>query len=652
MPRKSHLAGKLPQLSEIWHVAVEQLRIWITPPDEEPSRPFVVMILNLTMGLIQKMELVANYPSPAQLLEILFQAMQEPPQAVGQKRHRPQEIQIEAPALAEALVPELEKIDIRVQQYSRPEEVDQILNNLELHLRGKPENPGLLSVKGVTPELVGGLFAAAAEFYRAAPWIHLNDQQTLAIHVPPEQSPRFVQVMGNAGVEYGLAMYRRWEDVERIFSFTDHPLEVLAPEGGHSFIFDEVSKLPFDDLEAIERYGWEVAGKQAYPIPIVYTRQAGVRRPDRADLIWYEAALRAIPRFVRDHLRSDPAGDYLPAEVILSVPTHAGETSVEVKYPAGKLAKETRPVHLADWSQLEAEDEERLPEFDRRAMEGMMAEFGEGFDDPELEKAQQLMYQAWDEQNPARRIILAREALSISTDCADAYVLLAEEEADTLGRALEYYRQGVEAGERALGPTYFAENVGYFWGLLETRPYMRARQGLANTLWELGRTQEAVSHFRELLRLNPGDNQGIRYSLLNLLLSMNDEAAAGELLKEYEDDGMAEWLYTRALLAFRQGGDSPAAAEALQAAMAQNRYVPAYLTGRKRVPAHMPPYMTWGGEDEAAIYAFSYLPYWRRTPGAVEWVQTHLKSSPRTRSKTRRSSQPRQGRKKRRSSRK
>jgi tetratricopeptide (TPR) repeat protein len=171
--------------------------------------------------------------------------------------------------------------------------------------------------------------------------------------------------------------------------------------------------------------------------------------------------------------------------------------------------------------------------------------------------------------------------------------------------------------------------------LLETRPYMRARQGLANTLGQLGRKEEAASHYRELLRLNPSDNQGIRYSLLNLLLAMNDEAAARALLKEYEEDGMAEWLYTRALLLFRTEGASRAAENALREALNMNSHVPAYLTGRKRVPSHLPPYITWGGDDEAAAYVAGYLAYWRRTPGAIDWLQAHLSPVPATRSSSR-----------------
>ncbi|HXY17585.1 MAG TPA: tetratricopeptide repeat protein [Gaiellaceae bacterium] len=76
----------------------------------------------------------------------------------------------------------------------------------------------------------------------------------------------------------------------------------------------------------------------------------------------------------------------------------------------------------------------------------------------------------------------------------------------------------VAAGERALGPRIFAEGAGYFWGLVETRPYMRARAALAALLWKLGRREEALEHARELLRLNPNDNQGIRYQQAKWLL--------------------------------------------------------------------------------------------------------------------------------------
>jgi tetratricopeptide (TPR) repeat protein len=140
--------------------------------------------------------------------------------------------------------------------------------------------------------------------------------------------------------------------------------------------------------------------------------------------------------------------------------------------------------------------------------------------DEALFEAQELMYEAFEARGP-RCVALALQALVISPNCADAYVLLADETASSNEEARALLEEGVAAGERALGPQPFEEDVGYFWGILETRPYMRARAALAETLWALDRREEAVEHHRELLRLNPNDNQGLRDRQAGWLLCSN-----------------------------------------------------------------------------------------------------------------------------------
>ena len=390
--------GNLPQRQESWHVVVHRLRTWIAPPDEDPWRPYIVLALSVDTGTLHAAQVVQNDPTAAEIADALFQGMMKPPKGTRQKPHRPTQVQCEDAALAEALAQQLEPIGITVRQHPRPEGLDTLLCELESHMREGPELADLLSVEGVTPELVGGLFAAAAEFHRAAPWVQLTEENVLAVRVPPEKEARFVQVMGGGGVEYGLATYTRWEDVERMYEMADSPLELLPPEGAHSFLFGDITLLPFGDLEAMEQHGWDVAGKEAYPLPLIFTREKQATRPSRADLEWYEAALRAIPLFVRDHLRADEQGNYLPAEAAFSVPVHSGKTTVHITYPAGALPKETRPVEMGDWAEIEdeeEEDEEGFPAFDRRAMEGILAGLGGGFGDSALAEAQDLMYKAW-----------------------------------------------------------------------------------------------------------------------------------------------------------------------------------------------------------------------------------------------------------------
>jgi tetratricopeptide (TPR) repeat protein len=239
-----------------------------------------------------------------------------------------------------------------------------------------------------------------------------------------------------------------------------------------------------------------------------------------------------------------------------------------------------------------------------------------------LEEAQELIYQAL-ETSGKQRLDLARQALAISPDCADAYVLLAEATEDP-HEARCLYEQGVHAGERALGPEMFERDAGHFWGILETRPYMRARQGLAEVLWYLGERRAAIAHLQDMLRLNPGDNQGLRYTLANWLLAVGDDAALERLLAQYPDEGSAQWAYTKALHTFRRLGAGKQADKALQAALEVNPHVPAYLLGVKKLPKPLPTYIGMGDENEAVWYAAQAAEPWVATPGALEWFAAVL----------------------------
>lgn len=256
---------------------------------------------------------------------------------------------------------------------------------------------------------------------------------------------------------------------------------------------------------------------------------------------------------------------------------------------------------------------------DRRAMEGFMAGlFGRvsASANGAVDEAQEVMYEAW-EASGAQRIALARSALEISPLCADAYVLLAEESATSDAEALALYNKGTAAGERALSGQ-FEELAGHFWGVLETRPYMRARAGLAITLWRIGDHEGAIEHYHALLALNPGDNQGIRYLLASALLARNDLPALRKLLCEHAEDGAAAWVYTRALLAFRE--QDPHADEIAREAWEVNRHVPAMLAGDLPLAPSADGYIRMGGEDEATAYIQDNGAAWRAVPGAIEWL--------------------------------
>lgn len=255
-----------------------------------------------------------------------------------------------------------------------------------------------------------------------------------------------------------------------------------------------------------------------------------------------------------------------------------------------------------------------------------------------LEEAQDLAYAAAAEPTAKRRIELAKRALAISPDCADAYGLLADE-ASTASEARDLFAEGVAAGKRALGADWDRLTAAHhLWLSVDGRPYMRARAGLANANWECGDRQAAIEQGWEMLELNPGDNQGVRYTLLGWLLLAGSISAIDRLLSEYPGDPSATWLYSRALHEFRMHSASSEANSKLKVALRANPHVPPYLLGHLPLPADRPEYVGFGDEAEAVAYTFDCGVVWADTAGALEWLsrQSVARARPRDRQRKRR----------------
>lgn len=262
-----------------------------------------------------------------------------------------------------------------------------------------------------------------------------------------------------------------------------------------------------------------------------------------------------------------------------------------------------------------------------RAMEKMMKNIVSPMDEPrkkskrenDLHKAQDIAWTAWDTPEPEKRIKLSYEALSISLDCADAYAILGHESRDIL-EALVMFRNGLEAGERALGKKVFEEDAGHFWGILKTRPYMRARAGVAKCLWDIGQHDDAIAHYKAMLRLNPGDNQGNRYMLAACFATLKRYDELEALFAQQGDDCGLAWLFTKALVKFAREGATNSAHQLLSTALDRNRFVPHYLSGKKLMPKYLPDSYGFGSDDEAICYVTDFKKAWEVVSGAIDWI--------------------------------
>jgi tetratricopeptide (TPR) repeat protein len=235
-----------------------------------------------------------------------------------------------------------------------------------------------------------------------------------------------------------------------------------------------------------------------------------------------------------------------------------------------------------------------------------------------LEKARDLLYEAWEQENQQKYIETACKALSISPYCTDAYNLLAWESRD-LQEKYFLFQKGLTAAELSLGELFFRENEGDFWNIIETRPYMRSLAGLANCYREMGDLKQAISLFNELLRLNPDDNQGVRYPLACCLLESGRDAEFADFIKEHGDESSCFIAYSKALWSFRTGEERKDVC--LREALEENEYVPPYLLGEKWIPYQLPAYYSPGSEEEAVLYAKEARAAWVNTSEALVWLK-------------------------------
>lgn len=95
------------------------------------------------------------------------------------------------------------------------------------------------------------------------------------------------------------------------------------------------------------------------------------------------------------------------------------------------------------------------------------------------------------------------------------------------------------AGE-AFPPNVFEEHIGHFWGLLHTRPFMRARYALIEAILKV-RTYDAalaaLDHLMDCLRLCRGDNMGLRDLVPAQMLRLDRNQECYDFVKWYATTG-------------------------------------------------------------------------------------------------------------------
>ena len=626
-------------------VAAVRLPGWLPGAGGEPFRPWAALCVSLESGRVEPSE-----PGPADQIPAMLESVLS--QAAHEWRSRPARVQIADGAGAEALKGLLASQGIEAEIRSELPGLSHKLESLSRRISLEDPRPGPLTGAGVTLEGVAAFAHAATRFLAASGWRHLSHEDQVRIEAPDVETDlrRFALDHHGRRTAPQLYFFPDPEDLPLPSEAGDEPWE--EDDEWEDEPWDDLWEInflkpwaaPSDDGDLWEERGLPWAGDGFIPVA-GFWQDGTFRRPDRRRLAFFEGLLAALAATREEDLdtgrwekRVDTAEG--PLRFVLTLPDLL-EPQEEEERPAGlTLAWRVMERSMRAMGKLLAAGDSSSLQMDEEGILFLPSESLSAEPDTPEGRAEALLDHAYAARG-RRGVLLARQALEIWPDCADAYNLLAERAPDpeSAGRLFE---QGMAAGERALGPAAFAEAAGHFWGVLETRPYMRNREGLAQSLVERKRYAEAAEHFQEMLRLNPEDNQGVRHSLVNVLIALDRDAEARELLDRYAEDRLALMEYPRALLRFRAEGDSSEARRALKRAVQANRLVPGVLL---RTRATTPGFSSFapGRIEEATFYLILSLDTWAGTEGALDWLRKRTTLPPRPKK-----SKAKKGRKKRR----
>lgn len=265
-----------------------------------------------------------------------------------------------------------------------------------------------------------------------------------------------------------------------------------------------------------------------------------------------------------------------------------------------------------------------------KEMNSYIEEYGMGGETDELlmlngpgtskDKAKALLSKAMEVSSSKRRVHLAETALEMYPDSSDANLILAEE-SDNEHDARSYLKEGIAAGKRELGELFFEENKGDFWGLHETRPYIRICKSYAESCWFGGDAKEAAQILEHILELNTEDNTGARYLLAAVYLYSNQLEQAEQLLEKYEKgDAATAFAYDKIILEYKKNGITSQLKMLYRVARGVNKHVPDYLLGLKRLPHNLPDFVGMGDSDEAIEYVIMHSRLWASAPDLLKWM--------------------------------
>lgn len=223
-----------------------------------------------------------------------------------------------------------------------------------------------------------------------------------------------------------------------------------------------------------------------------------------------------------------------------------------------------------------------------------------------LDDAYELLEKAENTKSKTQAIKLAKEAYEMCPACFDALLFQVEQEKNYI-KKMKLLNEGLnKEKERLLQEDYFAkDNIGHFYGIFETRPYIRGLYTKADNLANAGKIKQAIKVCKEIIHLNENDNLGARYLLMALYSFLEEEKEMLKLYKKYPEEDL-EMLFPLLVLYYKEDNDEKAK-EYLSRINKANPHFIKFFKGNIRKTDDSPAgYYSKGDVSEVIMYFSTY----------------------------------------------
>lgn len=281
---------------EVWQMIFRKMPIWLED-EGQMKRPSCVLIVDATNRLIVKLELLKESATEDEVWDVMRAAIAAP--AAGDPR-RPESVCVLPAEVSPEWGQRLEEIGVKCDFESDLDTIGPLYDDLVKNVGGERRMKPLITVPGITPTALGVFYEAAADFFRAAPWRTFPGDVILRADTDAFSSgPWYVAIMGQSGIEMGIAVYEDKAQLKRLLRGQWREDEGVRQMSALSVLFGEVYDMAAEDVDAIEQHDWAIATPEAYPAVLRVLPGKAMRTPMAWEVELLEALLRALREYVR-----------------------------------------------------------------------------------------------------------------------------------------------------------------------------------------------------------------------------------------------------------------------------------------------------------------------------------------------------------------